>query len=111
VAWLGPSVERTARAELSAAVAPPQGRFAWRYPHTPHELQTLWRPGQPNDITRGAVMMLEHDHGLAVDGFAGKEVWSALIADVAAGPALRLRRLSGRHGERISVHDDRRRAD
>jgi hypothetical protein len=85
VAWLGPNVERTARAELSAAVVPPQGRFAWRYPHTPHELQTLWRPGKPNQITRGAVMMFEHDHGLAVDGFAGKHVWSALIADIVAG--------------------------
>ena len=85
VTWLGPSVERTTRAELSAAVAPPQGRFAWRYPHTPRELQRLWRPGQPNQITRGAVMMFEHDHRLAVDGFAGKQVWSALIADIVAG--------------------------
>jgi peptidoglycan hydrolase-like protein with peptidoglycan-binding domain len=84
VVWLGPSVERTPRAELSAAVTPPQGRFAWRYPNTPHELQALWRPGQPNQITRGAVMMFEHDHGLAVDGLAGKQVWSALIADIVA---------------------------
>jgi len=85
VTWLGASVARTERAELSAAVAPPHGSFAWRYPNTPHELQALWREGQPNQITRGAVMMFEHDHDLAVDGFAGEQVWSALIADIVAG--------------------------
>jgi hypothetical protein len=83
--WHGASVARTEQAELSAAVAPPQGDFAWRYPNTPLDLQALWRLGQPNQITRGAVMMFEHDHDLAVDGFAGKQVWSALIADIVAG--------------------------
>ncbi len=85
VTWRGASVAPTERAELSAAVAPPQGHFAWRYPHTPPELQALWRPGQPNQITRAAVMMFEHDYDLAVDGFAGKLVWSALIAATVAG--------------------------
>ena len=59
--------------------------FAWRYAHTPQELQALWRPGQPNQITRAAVMMFEHDHDLAVDGFAGKNVWRTLIAAAVAG--------------------------
>ena len=37
----------------------------------PASLQALWSPGQPNTITRGAVMMFEHDNELAVDGIAG----------------------------------------
>jgi hypothetical protein len=87
VNWLpsGPAVARTARAELSAAIDPPSGSFAWRYPNAPAELQALWTPGQPNQVTRGAVMMFEHDHGLAVDAFAGPHVWQALLADAIAG--------------------------
>jgi hypothetical protein len=78
-------VPRTARDELSAAVAPPSGHFAWRYPNTPPELQALWAPGEPNTITRGAVMMFQHDHGLAVDGIAGPQVWHAALTDELAG--------------------------
>ena len=36
-------------------------------------------------ITKGAVMNFENQNGLAVDGVAGKEVWTALLADVASG--------------------------
>jgi peptidoglycan hydrolase-like protein with peptidoglycan-binding domain len=72
-------------AQLAAAVSPPPGRFSWRYRNTPAELRGLWRVGQPNDITRGAVMMVENTHGLAVDGFTGPKVWQALIGDAVAG--------------------------
>jgi hypothetical protein len=75
----------SARAELAAALKPPPGRFSWRYAQTPPELRALWQPGQPNEITRGAVMRFEDTHGLAVDGFAGPKVWRALIADEVAG--------------------------
>jgi hypothetical protein len=75
----------SARAELAASIAPPPGEFSWRYPHTPPELRALWRASQPNQITRGAIMMFEHTHGLAVDGFAGPHVWRALIGDALAG--------------------------
>jgi hypothetical protein len=75
----------SARAELNAAVSPPAGSFSWRYPNTPPELQALWTPGRPNEVTRGAVMMFEHDHGLAVDGIAGPQVWHAVLADALAG--------------------------
>ena len=87
VTWLpsGAEVARTPRSELSAAIDPPSGSFAWRYSNTPSELQRLWTPGQPNQVTRGAVMMFEHDHGLAVDAFAGAHVWQALLADAVAG--------------------------
>ena len=81
----GADVSRSPRAELSAATAPPDGRFTWRYPNTPNELTSLWRTGQANEITRGAVMMFEHDHGLAVDGIAGPQVWHAAIEDAVRG--------------------------
>ncbi len=75
----------TARSELAAAISAPAGHFSWRYPNTPQELQALWFPGQPNEITRGAVMMFEHNSGLSVDGIAGPEVWKQLLADTVAG--------------------------
>ena len=81
----GPPVARTPRAELRSAVDPPKGRFSWRYPNSPSELRALWHATRPNQITRGAVMMFEDSHGLAVDGFAGAEVWHALLADAIAG--------------------------
>ncbi len=79
------AVQPQARAEIAAAVNPPAGTFSWRYPNTPPELQRLWTEAQPNEITRGAVMMFEHDHDLAVDGFAGAQVWRALLTDAIAG--------------------------
>jgi peptidoglycan hydrolase-like protein with peptidoglycan-binding domain len=78
-------VPPTMRRELAAAVDPPAGAFRWRYPHTPHELQALWKTGEPNTIVRGAVMMFEHDHHLPVDAIAGPEVWSAVLRDAVAG--------------------------
>ncbi len=78
-------VALTKRAELAAATAPPAGTFSWRYPNTPPELTALWKPGEPNTITRGAVMMFQHDHRLTVDAIAGPKVWHALIADALAG--------------------------
>jgi len=41
-------VEQTMRGELAAAVDPPAGHFEWRYPGSPHELQALWKTGEPN---------------------------------------------------------------
>ncbi len=71
--------------ELADALSPPTGVFVWLYLNTPAELRALWRPGQPNEIVRGAVMMFENTHGLAVDGLVGPRVWHALIADAVAG--------------------------
>jgi hypothetical protein len=81
----GAPVARSPRAELRAAVEAPKGRFSWRYPNSPGELRALWSPARPNEITRGAVMMFEHDHALAVDGLVGARVWHALLADAIAG--------------------------
>jgi hypothetical protein len=82
---------RTIRDQVAAAVQPPRGSFDWRFPNTPPELQVLWRPGEPNEITRGAVMMFQDEHHLDVDALAGGRVWQALIADAIAGK----RRTSG----------------
>jgi peptidoglycan hydrolase-like protein with peptidoglycan-binding domain len=72
-------------AQLVAARTPPPGHFRWRFTHTPRELQRLWRPGEPNEITRGAVMMYQHKHGLVVDGLPGPLFWQSLIANAIAG--------------------------
>ncbi len=76
---------RTAAEQIDAAVTPPAGHFTWRYPNTPEELTKLWYPGRYNILDRGAVMAFQKEHGLTVDGFAGHDVWQALIADVIAG--------------------------
>jgi peptidoglycan hydrolase-like protein with peptidoglycan-binding domain len=81
----GEAVAKTARAEVDAAVTPPAGRFGWRYPNTPSQLTSQWNPTVVTQITRGAVMMFEDEHGLTVDGLAGPHVWRALITDAIAG--------------------------
>jgi len=78
-------VSRTPAAELAAAISPPAGAFAWRYPNIPDSLRALWQPGRPNEVVRGAVMMFEDEHGLAADGIAGPDVWRALLRDELAG--------------------------
>jgi hypothetical protein len=84
----GAAVEHTASAEVKAAVDPPAGSFAWRYPNTPHQLQGLWSAGQENDITRGAVMKFESLHNLTADAVVGAAVWRALLHDAIAGKRL-----------------------
>jgi hypothetical protein len=45
----------------------------------------MWHPGKPNDITRGAIMAFQNDHGLQADGFAGPRLWKAILADATRG--------------------------
>jgi hypothetical protein len=92
VAWQpsGAAVARTPAAEVAAATNPPDGSFSWRYSNTPHELRSMWAAGRANPITRGALMKFQDTHQLSVDGFAGQQVWKALLADTIAG-----KRLSG----------------
>lgn len=61
-----------------AAFDPPPGTFSWAYPSVPPTLQSNWVQGQYTVMIRGAVMALEADHGLSVDGIAGPQVWQAL---------------------------------
>jgi peptidoglycan hydrolase-like protein with peptidoglycan-binding domain len=73
-----------ANAQLSAAYDPPAGSFTWQSDY-PSQLVDMWLPGQGNEVLTGAVMAFESDHGLAMDGVAGPEVWRDLLAAVAKG--------------------------
>src|SRR5262245_31810246 len=81
----GDPVARTLAAQLSAAVDPPDGSFAWRFSNTPPELTRLWKEGDWNEIVRGAVMMFQDDHELDVDAIPGPIFWRTLLADAIAG--------------------------
>jgi peptidoglycan hydrolase-like protein with peptidoglycan-binding domain len=73
-----------AAGQLAAAYDPPQGSFSWQSGY-PSELRRFWRDGSTSGlILKGAVMAFEADHGLAMDGIAGPEVWGALLKAVAA---------------------------
>jgi peptidoglycan hydrolase-like protein with peptidoglycan-binding domain len=72
-----------ARAQLSAAYSPPAGTYTWQ-PGYPQPLMRLWRPDKPSLILKGAVMAFEADHGLALDGVIGRQVWRAMFKAVAA---------------------------
>jgi hypothetical protein len=65
--------------QLNAAVKPPAGSFSWRYPNTPSALVNMWAPGTFGEMTRGAIMMFEDQHGMTADGVPGPQVWNALI--------------------------------
>jgi peptidoglycan hydrolase-like protein with peptidoglycan-binding domain len=78
--YQGAPVPLTPEAQEQAAVKPPAGSFAWRYGNVPSPLRSFWQPGAAGEITRGAVMAFENDHGLTADGQAGPQVWKALMA-------------------------------
>jgi hypothetical protein len=96
----GTDVAHTRAAETESAVNAPRGRFGWRYGNEPSELRGLWREGQSNDVDRGAIMAFQSTHGLTVDGFAGPQVWAALISD-----ALKRKLASGGYSY-VYVHRD-----
>ena len=63
------------------------GSFTWRWSTLPAALTSLWAPGVPDEVTEGAVMAFQDQEHLPVDGVAGPQVWSALLAASAAGQA------------------------
>jgi hypothetical protein len=69
----------TPAGEMQAAVSPPAGNFTWRYPNVPDALHSMWSPGTNGEMTRGAIMAFENDHGLTTDGAPGPSVWKSLI--------------------------------
>jgi peptidoglycan hydrolase-like protein with peptidoglycan-binding domain len=71
-------------AELSAAYAPPAGKFEWQRGY-PSQLYSFWTQGKANMLDRGAITGFEADHQLPADGVAGPTVWKALLAAAAAG--------------------------
>jgi lipoprotein-anchoring transpeptidase ErfK/SrfK len=74
-----PSAPLTSPAE---AANPQPGAFAWRWPNTPASLTSLWTQGQEDVITKGALMSFQSQNRLTVDGLPGKQVWTALLADL-----------------------------
>ena len=66
-------------AQEQAAISPPSGSFSWRWSTVPSALRAMWQPGAVGEMTRGAVMAFENDHGMVPDGVAGPAVWKALI--------------------------------
>jgi len=81
----GPQVAGSAAAQEAAAINPPHGSFAWRWGDVPSALHGMWQPGTSGEMTKGAVMAFENDHGMTTDGVAGAEVWKALIGAAVAG--------------------------
>src|SRR5262249_18755398 len=53
-------------------------------PGYPVNLTSLWRPGKPTVVLKGAVMAFEADHGLSLDGVIGPKVWRAMFKALAA---------------------------
>jgi lipoprotein-anchoring transpeptidase ErfK/SrfK len=45
----------------------------------------MWQPGSAGEMTKGAVMAFENDHGMTADGVAGASVWKALIGAAVSG--------------------------
>ena len=75
----GADVTATSAADqLAAAYAPPAGTFTMA-PGYPSGLQSFWSQGQPDTMTRGALMGFESDHNMTVNGTASAKVWTALL--------------------------------
>jgi peptidoglycan hydrolase-like protein with peptidoglycan-binding domain len=81
----GSGVGLTPAAQEQAALHPPAGTFAWRYPNTPPALKSVWQPGAFGEVTKGAIMAFENDHGMTADGVPGAAVWKALITAAIEG--------------------------
>ncbi len=73
------------QAEEAAAIHPPKGTFVWRYHNVPSQLTGMWAPGVSGEMTKGAVMAFENDHGMTTDGVPSAALWHALIAAAITG--------------------------
>ena len=77
------TADRAARRRRRSARRPLQLAVRGHAPR--RSCKGIWRTFEWNEITRGAVMMFEHDHDLDVDAFVGPKVWQALLVDALAG--------------------------
>jgi peptidoglycan hydrolase-like protein with peptidoglycan-binding domain len=73
------------RAQEAAAIHPPAGSFSWRYGNVPSALRGMWAPGAAGEMTRGAIMAFEDDHGLTPDGDPGPLLWRSVIGATLTG--------------------------
>jgi peptidoglycan hydrolase-like protein with peptidoglycan-binding domain len=79
------SVPNTPAAQEAAAVHAPSGSFDWRWHNTPAALRSMWAPGTFGEMTKGAIMAFQNDHGITPDGDAGPTTWKALITAAVQG--------------------------
>ena len=63
----------TLRAQLGAAVDPPDGAFRGAYREHAARARGALEHASSATIVRGAVMMFQDEHGLTVDGIAGPQ--------------------------------------
>jgi peptidoglycan hydrolase-like protein with peptidoglycan-binding domain len=79
--WTPPGQQPGSPMDAAIAAHAPAGggTFAWRF-SPPPSLAGLWVAGQYTVIVQGAVMALESEMGMALDGQAGPAVWSALLS-------------------------------
>jgi peptidoglycan hydrolase-like protein with peptidoglycan-binding domain len=68
--------------QVSDAYAPPAGTLTFK-PGYPSQLTSQWHAGQSNMLDDGAIRAFEYNHGLTMDGVAGPQVWTALLAAAA----------------------------
>jgi peptidoglycan hydrolase-like protein with peptidoglycan-binding domain len=72
------------QAQMAAAYSPPAGTFSWQGDY-PSRLKDQWQAGAGNILDVGAIRAFESVTGLTMDGIAGRQVWSDLLAAVAKG--------------------------
>jgi peptidoglycan hydrolase-like protein with peptidoglycan-binding domain len=72
------------QAQMAAAYSPPAGTFSWQGDY-PSNLKDQWQAGAGNILDVGAIRAFESVTGLTMDGIAGRQVWSDLLAAVAKG--------------------------
>jgi len=65
--------------QAAAAYDPPAGTFTFQSGY-PTELTSQWKLGASNKLDTGAIRAFESDQGLTMDGEAGPDVWSHLLA-------------------------------
>jgi peptidoglycan hydrolase-like protein with peptidoglycan-binding domain len=68
--------------QVSDAYAPPAGTLTFK-PGYPSQLTSQWHAGRSNMLDDGAIRAFEYNHGLTMDGVAGPQVWTALLAAAA----------------------------
>lgn len=88
----------------------PLGYWTWNSPDVPPELERAWDPDQYTEITKGAVMRFEADHGLRVDGYTGPRVRRTLelarALDLTATHPYRMVLVDQSIPERLRVWED-----
>lgn len=65
--------------KLANVNTPPSVSFRWRYGDIPSSLASLWSANQYTEMTRAAVIAVEHVNHLPIDGIVGETVWKAIL--------------------------------